>query len=392
MRRGLRSYARALLLLVAAQAATAAEPISVDGVRIGVHGQRTRFVLDLDGPAAFDVFPLPEPYRVVIDLPPVSWRLGPAAVKPAGLITEFRFGRFSDGVSRVVLDVSGPVRIAKSFALPPDRRGRHRIVIDLVSVSRDAFLAALRPTPAPPPQRPPPAKSLGDRPMIVVDPGHGGIDPGTIGASGTYEKDIALDYARELRAALLATGRYKVALTRDRDTFVRLRKRIAIAHDAGADLFVSLHADAIDNPRFRGGAVYTLSEKASDAEAEALAAKENRADIIAGVDLSVQNDDVVNILIDLAQRETMNESVVLARGVITELSKFQRLLKRSHRFAGFAVLKAPDVPSVLVELGYMSNRLDERMLLSPRHRRKVAAAVVAAIDRYFERQHALNRP
>ena len=271
----------------------------------------------------------------------------------------------------------------------------------LADVSREAFLRAVRRPPAAnarPPASPPPrsktrpAKRPDVRPLIAIDPGHGGVDPGAHGLSGVWEKRITFLQARELRRQLLKTGRYRVAQTRNRDVFVRLRERIAIAQRAGADLFISLHADSIDNRRVRGGAVYTLSEKASDKEAAALAKKENKADIIAGLDLNEQSKTVAKILIDLRQRLTKNDSVIFAQGLVRELSKSMRLLRNNHRFAGFAVLKAPDIPSVLIEMGYLSNRTDERLLKQKRHRRQVAAAIVRAINAYFVRQQALRRP
>lgn len=231
-----------------------------------------------------------------------------------------------------------------------------------------------------------------DKMLVMIDPGHGGIDPGAISPRGTWEKHIVLAHAKELRRQLRRTGRYRVRMTRERDVFIRLRDRIAIARKAGADLFVSLHADSIASPRVRGASVYTLSERASDKEAAALAAKENKSDLIAGVDLNERPDEVVNILIDLAQRETMNESAVFAKILVGELGKTRKMLRNTHRFAGFAVLKAPDIPSVLVELGYLSNRYDERLLRNPAKRTQMVSSIVLAVDKYFLRQQALNRP
>ena len=182
-----------------------------------------------------------------------------------------------------------------------------------------------------------------------------------------------------------------MVLTRERDYFVRLRGRVAKGRQAGGDLFLSLHADSIKNSRTRGATVYTLSEKSSDAEAAALAAKENRADLIAGVDLANETDEVANILIDLAQRETMNLSARFANVLIEEMRKETKLLRKSHRYAGFAVLKAPDVPSVLIEVGYLSNRIDEGLLRKVSHRRKLARGVVRAVDRYFKQTDKLTR-
>jgi N-acetylmuramoyl-L-alanine amidase len=228
--------------------------------------------------------------------------------------------------------------------------------------------------------------------MIAIDPGHGGVDPGARGISGAWEKDLTLLQARELRRQLLQHGGYRVVMTRDRDVFVRLRERIAIAQRAGADIFISLHADSIADRSVRGGAIYTLSEQASDKEAAALAAKENKADIIAGIDLNDQSRTVAKILIDLRQRLTKNDSVTFAKALVNQLDDSMRLLRNNHRFAGFAVLKAPDIPSVLIEMGYLSNRVDERLLKRARHRQKVATAIVKAIDGYFARQQALHQP
>ena len=220
----------------------------------------------------------------------------------------------------------------------------------------------------------------------MLDPGHGGVDPGAVGVSGIYEKEVTLAMAREIKRQLETTGRFKVVMTRDDDVFVRLRDRIAKARTAEAELFVSIHADAMRNRETRGASIYTLSENASDDEAAALAARENRADIIAGVDLSHENKTVMNILIDLAQRETMNHSASFAHILVEELAREIQLVPlKPHRFAGFAVLKAPDVPSVLVELGYISNKADEQLLTRPHYRTKVAASLVRAIERYFAR-------
>ena len=221
---------------------------------------------------------------------------------------------------------------------------------------------------------------------MVLDPGHGGADPGTIGASGVYEKTVTLATAKELKKILIKSGSYRVVLTRNGDSFMRLSNRVAVARTAAADLFLSLHADAIKKRNVRGASVYTLSETASDAEAAALAAKENKADIIGGVGLEDESEEVTSILIDLVQRETMNLSAGFANLALPELGKHVKILRNGHRFAGFAVLKAPDVPSVLVEMGYLSNRRDERMLANEKGRRPIAEALARAIDRYFAQQ------
>ncbi|HJN04548.1 MAG TPA: N-acetylmuramoyl-L-alanine amidase [Alphaproteobacteria bacterium] len=384
---------------------------AVTGIRTGEQPAATRFVLDLTEAVEFKVFVLPDPYRVVIDLPEVAWQANAGDHLYLGPIKAMRFGLFRPGVSRVVIDVSGPVRVERSFLLPPNGNFSHRFVLDIAEVEPGEFerTAALPPPPTrtetprtesprtqplqlvPPPQtetprtEPPQPAPLPRRvrPLIALDPGHGGVDPGTVSSGGTREKDVTLATARELARQLEATGRYVVVLTRTDDRFLRLRQRVEAARTAGADLFLSLHADSIENRRVRGASVYTLSEIASDREAAALAAKENSADLIAGLDLSGESAEVRTILIDLAQRETMNQAAVFANLVIPELSSTGGTLRNGHRFAGFAVLKAPDIPSLLIEMGYLSNREDEELLLSPEYRIRLARALVRAIDHYF---------
>ena len=219
--------------------------------------------------------------------------------------------------------------------------------------------------------------------LVVLDPGHGGIDPGCIGLSGTYEKEITLQMARELARGLEATGRYRVKLTRDEDEFVPLEERVARARGANADLLLSIHADALPDAKMRGASVFTLSEQASDREAAALAARENKADLVAGIDLSRHAPEVSHILFDLARRETNNQSIRLARDLVNELGRRVRLLHNSHRSAGFVVLKAPDVPSALVEIGCLSNREEEAMLQLPAYQRKLAAGLLQSVNDFF---------
>jgi N-acetylmuramoyl-L-alanine amidase len=219
--------------------------------------------------------------------------------------------------------------------------------------------------------------------VVVIDPGHGGIDAGTTGIDGTKEKDVVLDEAKRLAKALTRRG-YVVHLTRDSDIYIPLRERVAIARSYDADLFISLHADSNPSTQIAGASVYTLSEHGSDAEAAALASKENQSDIIAGVDLSGQDDTVSHILIDLAQRDTINRSNRFASVLVSELPRATDVVHRQpHRSAGFAVLKAPDVPAVLIELGYLSNRGDCSQLGDARWRDAVARSIATAVDRQF---------
>lgn len=369
----------ALLAPLAARAAAA-----VVDIRSGLHPHKTRVVVELTEKVKYDVFTLADPYRVVIDLPELEWRVKPRADVAKGLVGNLRYGVFRPGTSRIVLDATGPVTV-KALLLPPGQGGGYRLVLDLRQTERAAFLAAVQP-PKPPPAVELPAKDEGDgdgKHVVVIDAGHGGVDPGTIGIDGYQEKDLVLKYALALRDALAATGHYKVVMTRDRDVFLPLRERVAVARRAQAELFISLHADSLKDKTVGGGAIYTLSETASDDEAADLATRENKSDLIAGVALDGQDDEVATILIDLAQREAMNYAARFAQTLVKRVGRVRQLRRRPHRFAGFRVLKAPDVPSVLLELGFMSNPEDARFLRSVAGRRAVVGAVARAIDKYF---------
>ncbi|MDH5188108.1 MAG: N-acetylmuramoyl-L-alanine amidase [Rhodospirillaceae bacterium] len=384
---------------------SAAKIAVVSDVRVGIHGQETRVVLDIDGPIEFSIFTLPAPYRVVINLPEVKWRLPKETAdtkkdQKNSLMSNYRYGLFTPGSSRMVIDATSPVEVKRAFLLTPVKGSavqHHRLVIDLAPTSQTVFLESLaaRKSQAkasepsdnnvqnismPMPIKRPTANG---KKVIMLDPGHGGVDPGTIGVSGTYEKNITLAMARDIKKAIEKSGNFRVELTRNRDIFIRLRDRVNKARIAGADLFISIHADAIKNPKTRGLSVYTLSDKASDKEAAALARKENKADLIAGLDLSTENAEVTNILIDLAQRETMNQSAIVAQNLVKELKREVKLLRNTHRFAGFAVLKAPDLPSILVETGFLSNRQDERNLLNAKYREKLAGAIAKGVKIHF---------
>jgi N-acetylmuramoyl-L-alanine amidase len=379
-----------MVLFAAFSMIFAASATTVTGVRIGDHAKSTRFVVDLDQSVEFHLFMLADPYRVVVDLPSMDWKVSPGdKQKAAGLIKAYRHGMFQPGTSRLVLDVSSPVAVQKSFILNPTGPTSYRLVIDLVKTDRENFMANLGKPIIKPVEysQPVPIKRAGKR-IIVVDPGHGGVDPGTISAKGYTEKSVTLRAGHELKKKLEKTGRYTVILTRDQDFFIPLRERVRISRRAEADLFVSLHADSIENPKIRGATIYTLAEKSSDYEAEALAAKENKSDIIAGVDLEGESPLLTEILIDLAQRETKNYSAEFANLLVPEMGREVKMRVNSHRFAGFRVLKAPDVPSVLVEMGYLSNRNDADMLKSRKGLEKIAKAITKAVDRYFAKHDA----
>jgi N-acetylmuramoyl-L-alanine amidase len=375
--------------LVGATSALAAElPVATD-VRLGGDAKETRFVVDLSEKIDIAAFTLADPYRVVIDLPQVTFKLPPKAGESGrGLITAFRYGLVMQGGSRIVIDAKGPVRIEKSFVLPPADGQPARMVLDLVATDRDNFLRNAELERHPARAAPPavvPQVSEDPRPLVVIDPGHGGIDNGTKAASGELEKAIVLEFATMLRDKLEQSRKYRVAMTRTDDNFIALTERVRFARAQKAALFISIHADYL--PRREGAAqgatVYTLSDTASDSEAARLAEDENRADVIAGVDLTAESNEVADILIDLAQRETKAFSMQFARDVVGELKTATRMHKHPMKSAGFMVLRAPDVPSVLVELGYVSTKDDLKQLLSQSWREKTTAALVKAVDTYF---------
>jgi N-acetylmuramoyl-L-alanine amidase len=398
-----------LVLICAALFPVRAHALSVDHVRFGVHGEKTRLVLDLSAASDFRVFVLGDPYRMVIDLPDFTWQAGSLTAPSGAGIKAVRHGNLQPGISRIVFDTRQPVKISGAFILPRGDGKPDRLVIDFAPVPPSAFrreinrvfgtltggmpaasaqnnihnqnnrneVAAAFPRPTPPRQ---------DKiPLIVIDPGHGGVDPGATGANDNFEKHVVLELARALRDKLEESGQYRVLMTREKDVFIKLGDRVKFARQHQADLFVSIHADSLERENVRGASVYTLSDTASDAQTAKLAANENRADLIAGIDLSVEDDEVANILVDLAMRDTMNQSRFFADKVVTTfLENDVGVLDTPHRYAGFAVLKAPDIPSVLIEAGFMSNRQEAEMLASPAYRNKFSTNVKKSIDGYFE--------
>ncbi len=377
--------------LSANAAPTESLPAATD-VRVGGDEKMTRFVVDLTQKIEVTAFALANPYRVVVDLPQMAFNLpAKAAEQSRGLIKAFRYGLIMQGGSRIVLDTKGPVRVEKAFVLDATGDQPARLVIDLATTDRDSFMRAVSletRAPRSPPVKPTEAapKGSGDtRPLIVLDPGHGGIDNGAKAASGELEKDVVLNFAQLLKTRLEAGRKYQVAMTRSDDTFIALAERVKFARGHGAAMLISIHADAIPKSegQAEGATVYTLSENASDAEAARLAEAENKADVIAGVDLTAEPGDVANILVDLAQRETKTYSAQFARTLVGELKATARLHKNPLKAAGFKVLTAPDVPSVLVELGYMSTKDDLKQLTSAAWQAKTAAALAQAVDTYF---------
>ncbi len=386
----------ALLVLSGAPRAAAQSnslPVATEA-RVGGDDGQTRFVVDLSRKIELHAFTLADPYRVVIDMPQIVFQL-PAKTgdKGRGLIKAFRYGLIMAGGSRIVIDVAKPVRIDKAFVLDAAARQPARLVVDLAATDRDSFLRNLaldnklqRADPTNKSSREAaPRASADPRPIVVIDPGHGGPDTGTKAAGGEMEKQIVLEFGLLLRDQIEKSGKYRVVMTRTDDTFIPLTDRVRFARDRQGALFISIHADflARSDGDAQGATVYTLSDKATDAEAARLADAENKADVIAGIDLSAEPDDVADILIDLAQRETRAFSQQFAHGLVSEMKTGVRLHKNPLKSAGFRVLKAPDIPSVLVELGYVSNKQDMKSLTSGEWRARATQSIARAIEGYF---------
>jgi N-acetylmuramoyl-L-alanine amidase len=379
------------------------QPI-VLSARIGEHADRTRFVIELSDPVNLRTFTLTNPDRVVVDMPEVQWRVG-APPRPSGFgsVKSYRYGVFRKGNSRMVIDLARPVTVSDPLVIPPANGFGYRVVIDLFPTQQGKFnvnagwpadlkaretnaeqLAALAAEPEVP-------RATGHK-VVVIDPGHGGIDSGTDGVNGLMEKDLVLAEGLKLAAVLKDRG-YTVHMTRDSDVFIPLPERVAIARKLKADLMISLHADSNPDPTINGLSIYTLNDGRSDREAAALARRENQSDIIAGVDLSREDSPVAPILIDLAQRDTINRSSRFAETALGQLHGVTDILARSpHRAASLAVLVAPDVPAVLIELGYLSNESDAAQMNTQAWRQKVADAIARAVDRNFSASAAGTLP
>lgn len=373
-------------------------PAAVSAVRITGDARRTSLTLDLTREVEMRAFALAEPYRLIIDMDEVNFHLGAqAGSRGQGLVRAYRFGLFAPGKSRMVIDLSGPATIARAIVVGADGATPARLLVELAATDADGFRRANaaraitnlarrgdRETPGPRLASRPPAPA--GLPLVVIDPGHGGIDSGAVAPStGDEEKTIVLDFAKVLRDKLVATGRYRVVMTRDRDIFIPLAQRVKIARDAQAALFISVHADSISGgaESARGVTVYTLSDRASDADSERLAERENKADAIAGLDLSEEPSEIADILIDLTRRETRIYSANFARTLAGEMRQVTRMHRLPLRSAGFQVLRAHDIPSVLVELGFVSSRRDVEMLTSAIWRDRTADSVMKAVDRFF---------
>jgi N-acetylmuramoyl-L-alanine amidase len=381
-----------------ASAGTAARssgsPVAI-AAEVATEGSKTRLTFVLSQAVNPRAFLMERPDRVIVDLPEVNFQLGAeAGRRREGVIASYRYGLFAPGRSRVVLDLAQPALVSRLEVTTRPADGATLLVLELARCDREAFrraattdLAGAAASPASGGADVP----AGDRrPLLIVDAGHGGIDPGAIARPGLFEKDIVFGFAQRLVQRLSASGRYRVLMTRDRDVFVSLDERVRIARSANAALFISIHADSISSaPQVHGATIYTGSERATDAESARLADRENKADLAAGLEARDSATDVADILQELTVRETRGFSHRFAKRLLTELAPVMQMSVKPQREAGFRVLRAPDVPSVLVELGYLSSRKDLDLLLSTEWRDRTAAAMASAIDRYFGAQDSV---
>ncbi|AWI90427.1 N-acetylmuramoyl-L-alanine amidase [Methylobacterium sp. DM1] len=379
-----------------AAVAIAAETASRDGT--------TRLTLTLSKAIEARAFVMERPDRAVIDLPEVNFQLDGETGKLSGrkrdgAIASFRYGLFAPGRSRIVVDLTGPA-VVEPIETTKTREGAVIVSIPFRKVDRDTFRKAAvagDPSPAASAKAAPKVASAGEaadtRPLIVIDAGHGGTDPGAIAATGVFEKDIVFGFAQSFAERLEQSGRYRLVMTRDRDVFVPLAERVRIAREAKADLFVSIHADSISAaPQVKGATIYTGSEKATDSESARLAERENRADAAAGTESGEGPADVADILQELTLRETRGFSAGFAGRLMGQLSPVMEMSTKPHREAGFKVLRSPDVPSVLIELGYLSSKSDLEKLQSEEWRTRVTGSMAKAVDLFFSGRATLSRP
>ena len=378
-------------------------PVAADAVSVTGNQSLTRLALELTGPVEYQVFRLRTPDRVVLDVSHVEFTIPATAGRESkALVSGFRFGAFAPGKARVVIETTRPVQVEATRLIREGSRGRHRLELDLVPAPSvdlsEGEMAAAREsaarlqiadaTPAPAPPVPKSSPVAPRMPVIVVDPGHGGVDTGAQGAVGV-EKDIVLAVGRELEKALSATGKYRVVMTRSTDAFVPLVQRIRLSREQEAQLFISLHADSLEARELahaiRGATIYTLSQSASDERARRLADKENAADLLAGVHLPTEDvqDDVKSILFDLMARETAGLALNFRQLAAKRMRGSIHLSREPQRAANFLVLRQAETPAVLIELGYISHVEEEKQMLSQEWQKKMAAAITAAINDFF---------
>ena len=374
-------YGLSFALLAGARPALARPVTALTGIRISQSAEdHTRVVFDLSGDFEHRLFTLSDPHRVVIDLH--DTRESEAidiSRTTTSLMSGIRSASKDNGRLRVVLDLKGKAR-PRSFELKPDGKAGHRLVVDLHATN-------LSPTPIVTSQQE--RHKAKTQFVIALDPGHGGRDPGAIGKKGTREKDVALSVAKKMKDLVNRTPGYRAILTREGDRFVSLRNRVKKAREAEADIFVSLHADSFRSPNAKGASVYALSLSGASSEAARwIAEKENASDLIGGISLDDKDDLIASVLLDLSQSATIQDSLELGSEVLSHLGKVSRLNNKQVQQAGFAVLKAPDMPSILIETAFLSNPSEEKKLRNPKHQQKLARAVFSGIQNHLKSRQA----
>ncbi|MCH6203943.1 N-acetylmuramoyl-L-alanine amidase [Brucella intermedia] len=355
---------------------------------------RTRIVVMFDREPKLSTLLLDNPHRLVVDLPETRFGFDEKSMEPRGLVSRVRYGLVGKGRSRLILTLRGPFKVEDLRVLKNESASGYRLVADIVATSDREFADQLQgrkeiTSSTDRDEKPVQAASQNGtaRPFtIMIDPGHGGIDSGAESLSGIKEKDLTLAFGQELRDRLAQDKNIKVLMTREDDTFLRLSERVRIARQHEADLFISIHADTITQHDIRGATVYTISDKASDSVARAMAERENKSDTLAGA-APEEQPEVTDILLDLTRRETHTFSLSFAEKVIHSLQGQVNLINNPHRFAGFQVLRAPDVPSVLIEIGYLSNAEDEKLISNPEWRKKLADRLAIAIKAFEALKH-----
>jgi N-acetylmuramoyl-L-alanine amidase len=391
----LAAFVSLLVLIPGAGSSYASEGLAALTYQAAGDELRTRVVINFDREPDISTMLLKHPHRLVVDMPKTVFAFDKKYVEPRGLVGDVRYGMLDAERSRLIFSLKGPFAVERIDVIKNDNSPGYRLVVDLIASSDRQFAEDLKTqnaTTASTESTPkgdrvaetaPEEKSNVPKPFtIVIDPGHGGIDSGAESSSGIMEKNVTLMFAEQLRDELAKMPGLRIEMTRNDDTFLRLAERVRIARQYEADLFISVHADTINRSSIRGATVYTVSDKASDAESRAMADRENRADAVAGIAFNNDTPEIADILMDLTRRETHNFSLGFAKSVVNSLKKDVNMINNPHRFAGFQVLRAPDVPSVLVEIGYLSNAEDEKLMLDPAWRTHVAGRLAAAVKEF----------
>ena len=370
---------------------------NVMDVRVSVTPERARLIIDLAGRTEFALVSLSDPDRLAIDVRAATFSVPEPSGKPAGeggMISDYLVEQAAPDRVRTTLSLSAPAQVQQAYVLDPFEGQPARLVVDIIPATAEEFAANVArdltasSTPPPVADSSTPAGgselAIATKPLVVIDPGHGGIDSGAETANGVKEKDIVLAFALRLQELLVASDRFDVALTREDDTFLRLEERVALARTNKADIFISIHADSFQQPEIRGASVYTRDENATDVLDKVLADKENKTDVIAGFAMPQMAPEVVDILLDLMRREMRHQSFMAAQAIVHQLEPSVQLRRFPVRQADFFVLQAPDVPSVLVELGFLSNADDMANLLQGEWQDRTADALARGISTYFD--------